>query len=73
MGRMLASGSGDNTVRVGDTGSGKTLRELRSHTGTVSSVAWSPEGRTLATGSGDHTVRLWDTESWQTLLGIERP
>ena len=31
-----------------------------SHMGTVSSVAFSPDGHTLASGSADGAVRLWD-------------
>ena len=62
-GGTIASGSGDGTVRLWDTESGRLLRVLAGHSDWVVGVAFSPDGRTVASGSEDSTVRLWDAAS----------
>jgi WD40 repeat protein len=53
-GRLLASGSDDQTVILWDVGTGERVRTLEGHTGDrCESVAFSPDGRLLASGSED--------------------
>ena len=59
-GRLVASGSGDKTVRLWDPATGAAYRTLEGHSDAFLAVAFSPDGRLVASGSGDKTVRLWD-------------
>jgi small GTP-binding protein len=47
------------------------LHMLSWHTGTISSMAWSPDGRVLASGSDNKTIRLWDGQTRQLLHTLE--
>lgn len=59
-GRLLVTGSFDNTARIFDAASGASLRTLEGHQGQVLSLALSSDGARLLTGSRDNTLRLWD-------------
>ena len=62
-GKILASGSWDNTICLWDVRTGIFLLTLAGHTGWVSSVVYSSDGKTLASGSFDGTVLLWELSS----------
>ena len=59
-GRLIASGSFDQTLKIWDAATGKELRTLAGHSNWIQGIALSPDGRTLASASADQTLRLWD-------------
>jgi len=59
-GKLMATGSNDETVKVWDTTTGQEMLTLKGHTLLVTCVAFSPDGKRLASASEDETVKLWD-------------
>jgi WD40 repeat protein/serine/threonine protein kinase len=66
-GQVLASASGDGTVKLWDARTGQEIRTLRGHTQQVASIAFAPQGQVLASASFDNTVKLWDVQTGQEL------
>ncbi|KAK0741384.1 WD40-repeat-containing domain protein, partial [Schizothecium vesticola] len=60
-GRVVASGSGDDTIRLWDAVTGASQQALEGHSDWVNGVAFSADGGLVASGSFDRTIRLWDT------------
>ena len=73
----IATGSSDWTIEVWkiteadplrmSTDLGDPLWSLKGHAGTITAVAFSPNGKMLASGSVDQRVRLWDLTTGQHL------
>jgi WD40 repeat protein len=59
-GQLVASASGDKTVRLWETATGTCRSTLEGHSSKVTAVAFSPDGQLVASASGDKTVRLWE-------------
>jgi len=66
-GKLLGSGSDDQTAKVWDLASGKDVQTLKGHTGAINSLAFTADGKKVATASADGTVKLWDAQSGKDL------
>lgn len=59
-GKILATGSMDETVKLWDAATGRELRTFPGHAGGARSVAFSADGKILVSGGYDETIELWD-------------
>jgi WD40 repeat protein len=73
-GKYIASGNGDATVSVWETATGREVRIMKGHTGTIWAVPFSPDGRLIASASWDNTAIIWDAASGREIrkLGGEK-
>lgn len=66
-GRLLATPSGDNTIKIWDDETDNSQRTLIAHTDRVCCVAFNPSNGLLASGGWDEMIRIWDPMSGELL------
>jgi WD40 repeat protein len=66
-GKLMASGSLDETILLWNTESYKVIDTLKGHGGNIFCVTFSHNGKYLASASKDNTVRLWEVNSGKLL------
>jgi WD40 repeat protein/serine/threonine protein kinase len=80
-GEILATGTGafwetveratqDGELALWDARSGRHLRTLRGHAGSVHHVAFAPDGGRLASAGSDGQVRVWDPATGDLMLDL---
>src|SRR5258705_13620608 len=69
-GKLLASSSSDNTIKIWDVATRKELRTLTGHTANIESMDFSHDSRLLASASEDGGTFLWDATTGEHLLTL---
>jgi len=59
-GMVVATGGGDNLIKLCDVASGETIHILSGHKGPVCKVVFSPDGTLLASCGLDKTIKIWN-------------
>ena len=66
-GKILASGSNDNTIKLWNLYTGQEIRTLTGHNYAVYEVCISPNGQILASVSTDYTIKIWNIDTGQEI------
>jgi WD40 repeat protein len=70
-GSMLASSSGDSTIKLWDVKSRWEIATLKGHEDDVNSVSFSADGSMLVSRGDDGTIKLWDVKSRREIATVK--
>jgi WD40 repeat protein len=71
-GKHFLYGDFGGVLHLAELATGKTVRELKGHTGWVLALAVSADGTRALSGSADRTARLWDLTTGAVLQAFNR-
>jgi WD40 repeat protein len=66
-GKLLVSGSRDQTIKIWQLETGELIRTLKGHRDEVCTITLSPDEQIIASGSTDKTIKLWHLETGELL------
>jgi WD40 repeat protein len=66
-GKLLVSGSWDQTIKIWQLETGQLLHTLKGHRDRVYAIALTPDGQIIASGSADKTIKLWHVQTGELL------
>ncbi|HIK03831.1 MAG TPA: hypothetical protein IGS40_03800 [Trichormus sp. M33_DOE_039] len=66
-GKILASTSSDNTIKLWEVASGNCLTTFKGHDTWVMCAVFNPEGNMLAVGDGYAAITIWDIDTEQRI------
>ncbi|MEH1943082.1 MAG: serine/threonine-protein kinase [Nostoc sp.] len=69
-GKILATGSDDNTIKLWEVNTGQLICTLVGHSWSVVAVAFSADGETLLSASCDKTVKLWRVSTAEEIVTL---
>ncbi|MDF5716402.1 MAG: serine/threonine protein kinase [Rhizonema sp. NSF051] len=69
-GKILATGSEDNTIKLWQVNTGKIIDTLPGHSWSVVALAFSTDGEMLLSGSWDKTVKLWRVHTKKEIVTL---
>lgn len=69
---MVSPLAEDHRIILWDIGSGRAVKHMTGHTGTIESMAFSADSSVLTSGGLDCTVRCWDVKGTGGLSSMAR-
>jgi len=69
-GKILATGSDDNTIKLWEVNTGQLICTLVGHSWSVVAVAFTADGETLLSASCDKTVKLWRVSTAEEIVTL---